>query len=156
MVSKRHGKKQKNSVRYEATGPIVNNIENKTSFDGIGLRGGFDAAWKFSPCFSIVGNLALSAVYSDIEVTRKDQLSTTLDITNQKFDACAVVPVLEMFLGIRWDSSVYDCYDIFVALGWEEQVWFNYNRSIRESADAVGPHGNLSFQGLTVRAGMNF
>lgn len=156
----------KYTVNYRDAGTatsIADAVNHKTNFNGIGLRGGFDAAWKFSPCFSIVGNLALSAVYSDIEVRRHDNETTTtgstvsaVEITNQKFDACAVIPVLELFLGIRWDSTVCDCYDIFVALGWEEQVWFNYNRSIRETADAVGPHGALTFQGLTVRAGMGF
>lgn len=147
----------KYTERYAVGTSIVqtNVVNHKTEFDGIGLRGGFDASWKFSPCFSIEGKLALSAVYSDNEVRRTDLLNTTT-IANQKFDVCAITPVLELFLGVRWDSTVCDCYDIFVALGWEEQVWFNHNRSIRESADAVGPHGALTLQGLTVRAGMGF
>lgn len=145
---------------------FVNSIHNKTRFDGIGLRAGFDAAWKFSPCFSIVGNFALSSVWSDLEITRIDGRTTTvvslnqtspeIIITNQKHDTCAIVPVLELFLGIRWDSTVCDCYDMFVKVGWENQVWFDTNRFIRELFDSPGNHGNLTFQGLTVGAGMGF
>ncbi|NGX57414.1 MAG: hypothetical protein K940chlam3_00305 [Chlamydiae bacterium] len=142
----------------------------KTDFDGIGLRGGFDAAWRFSPCFSIVGGFAASAVYSDICSHRNDTrfvlTNGTADAGVQnvdlKVDHCVLVPVLELLLGIRWDSRVCDCYDMFVFVGWENQVWWDLNRYILFGASSnnnnieFGPHGNLTYQGLTVRAGMGF
>jgi len=146
--------------------------KHKTDFDGIGLRGGFDAAWRFSPCFSIVGGFAASAVYSDLCTFRTDERFQTVSgtegerITNVdiKNDHCVLIPVMELLLGIRWDSRVCDCYDVFVFVGWENQVWFDLNRAIylqNGGANEVnniqfGPHGNITYQGLTVRAGMGF
>lgn len=159
--------------RNETTS-IVNRVKsyNKTEFDGIGLRGGFDAAWRFSPCFSIVGGLASSAVYSDLCVIREDTNYTlnndVVTATNQnlnlKEDHCVLIPVLELMLGVRWDSRVCNCYDVFVFVGWENQVWWGLNRFIFISTSpdslnnniAFGPHGNITYQGLTVRGGLSF
>jgi len=159
-------------VRQDSTAVLTTtNIHFKTDFDGIGLRGGFDAAWRFSPCFSIVGGFAASAVYSDICTFRTDSryvttdgvdgsVTTNVDLKNEH---CVLVPVLELLLGIRWDSRVCDCYDMFVFVGWENQVWFDLNRNIyiQNAGDdhndiQFGPHGNVTYQGLTVRAGMGF
>jgi len=140
-------------------------IQNKIEFDGIGLRGGFDGAWRFSPCFSIVGHAALSAVYSDISVTREDRseivnaagtVSSHVTTAKVKQNICAIVPVLELMLGIRWDSRMCDCYDVFVMLGWENQVWFDTSRYIHTAADSQGSRGNTNWQGLVVRLGMGF
>lgn len=170
----------KYTVRYDEiqTTSIINHhvTKYKTEFDGIGLRGGFDAAWRFSPCFSIVGGLAASAVYSDLCLHNKGTITpytsgtagTTTTNTDLKEDHCVLIPVLELMLGIRWDSRMCDCYDVFVFVGWENQVWWDLNRFIyinnNTAADATvvggsiehGPHGNLTYQGLTVRAGMGF
>ncbi len=161
----------KNTVVYQwgdAVTPTVvstNVIQQKMDFDGIGLRAGFDAAWKFSPCFSVVGNFAVSTVWSDIELRRNDSfvaqpvslpdVDPTV-IADQKFCDCAVIPVVELFLGVRWDSTVCDCYDTYVRVGWENQVWLDTNRFIRELVDSAGNHGNLTFQGLTLGAGFGF
>lgn len=143
----------------------VNTIQATQDFDGIGLRAGFDAAWKFSPCFSIVGNFAMSAVYSDLDSSRYDTVQNSVEgvlqgdptiIANTKNDVCTLIPVLELFLGIRWDTTVCDCYDMFVKIGWENQVWFDYNNVVRFNFDSHGPHGNFTLQGLTVGAGMSF
>ncbi len=145
-------------------------IKNKVEFDGIGLRSGFDAAWRFSPCFSIVGGFAASAVYSDLCVVRESFNSTLTNGSegavnqneNLQYNHCALVPVLELMLGIRWDSRVCDCYDVFVFVGWENQVWWDLNRFINVAySDSnnnydFGPNGNITYQGLTVRAGLGF
>ncbi len=147
----------------------------KTDFDGIGLRGGFDAAWRFSPCFSLVGGMAVSTVYSDLCSYRLDNYQTRTDNVdgelftpgNNKADNCVLIPVIELMLGLRWDSRVCDCYDVFVFVGWENQVWFDLNRNINytffpDPSEFLvldyqnGPSGNITYQGLTVRAGMGF
>ena len=158
-------------VRYERlVGEIttVYQTHNRINFDGIGLRGGFDAAWRFSPCFSILGGFAASAVYSDLCITREDFNSPTiLNASNNKNlnlrkDICVLVPVMELLLGLRWDSRVCNCYDVFVFVGWENQVWWDLNRFIMvgDSDDNnnihFGPKGNLTYQGLTLRAGVGF
>lgn len=150
--------------RVEDSVVVENIIQASQDFDGIGLRAGFDAAWKFSPCFSILGKFALSSLYSDIDAPRQDNTITpviggpteNVVIGLTKNDVCTLIPVLELFLGIRWDTTVCDCYDMYVQIGWENQVWFDYNNLVRYSLDATGPHGNFTLQGLTVGAGMAF
>jgi hypothetical protein len=157
-------------------------MRNKTEFNGIGLRSGFDTAWRFSPCLSLVGGFAVSAVWSDIEVHREDWVQSprggdnpVTQTLNFKKKECALIPVTELLLGLRYDMTVCD-YDIFVFLGWENQVWWNLSRFIvldnvpalgAELSDPVattkshngydfGPQGNVAYQGLTLRAGMDF
>ncbi len=146
-------------------------IHMKTDFDGVGLRGGFDAAWKFMPCVSLVGKMALSAVWSELETTRIDMFDG--DINNPevavvrnldiKADRCALIPVAELLFGLRYDTTLRGCYDVFAFVGWETQVWWDLNRFLYVSENdgtgdsfQFGPHGNLTFQGLTVRAGFGF
>ena len=154
-------------------------IHNKTDFDGIGLRSGFDAKWRFSPCFSVVGGVAVSAVWSDICTYRQDTLTQNETATKNidlKQDTCALIPVTELLLGLQYDTTWCDT-DIFVFVGWENQVWWNLNRFIYIENSTLlspilepdvvpanvgtnniqfGPHGNVTYQGLTVRAGFGF
>ena len=157
-------------------------MHNKTEFNGIGLRSGFDTAWRFSPCLSLVGGFAVSAVWSDIETRREDwsqsprgggnPFNKSLDF---KRDECALIPVTELLLGLRYDMTVCD-YDIFFFLGWENQVWWNLSRFIvldniptpgAQLASPVtttkshngydfGPQGNIAYQGITFRGGVEF
>lgn len=155
---------------------------NKIDFNGIGLRAGFDASWKFNQCFSLVGGMAISAVYSDMDISHKVEASTvvanaiteTVTLQSNVATNCALIPVAELLLGVRWDSRVLDCYDVFVFVGWENQVWFNLNQFANDSFGApvtvlppVNPgvalnpaanpvSGNVTMQGLTVRLGFGF
>ncbi len=157
-------------VRYEE---LINttqanrvDIHNKIDFNGIGLRGGFDAAWRFSRCFSLVGGLAISSVWSEIDIYRRDQefaiengnVVEEGSIVEFKNEHCVLVPVSELLFGIRYDTTMCDCYDLFVFVGWENQVWWDLNRYIFINNEGLqhGPHGNVTYQGLVVRAGLDF
>jgi len=168
-------------VTDELTTTVIR-YKNSIDFNGIGLRGGFDAAWRFSPCFSLVGGMAVSAVYTDLDVlhdrqaiiTTGDTTAAPLSLLYTKSTNCTVIPVLELLLGVRWDSRICDCYDVFVFVGWENQVWFNLNQSANDSIGAplvqevlpttpvpINPgfipvSGHVAMQGLTVRAGFGF
>ncbi len=137
-------------------------IKSKTDFNGIGLRGGFNAAWRFTPCVSLVGGVSVAAVWSDIEVNRKDfyESEKVVDIEDCH---CALIPATELLLGIRFDTTVCSCYNIFVFAGWENQIWWNLNRFLfvsnstgESNSYQFGPHGNVTYQGLTVRGGLMF
>ncbi len=138
-------------------------IREKIDFDGIGLRGGFDAAWRFSRCFSLVGGLAVSAVWSDLDIHRSDTYELVLGETvTQTVDLyrhhCVLIPVSELLLGLRYDTTICNCYDAFAFIGWENQVWWKLNRFIFTTDKGMehGPHGNVTYQGLTVRAGFSY
>ncbi len=166
-------------VRYE-TPQIVENdvvttparrmdIRNKADVNGIGLRGGFDAAWRFSPCLRLTGGIAVAAIWADIDILRENIYTPDLNATEVKpvkilgFQAspCALIPVTELLLGLRYDTVVCR-YDAFVFAGWENQIWFDMNRFLfvneGGSGDGYqfGTHGNVTYQGLTLRGGIGF
>lgn len=140
----------------------------KTDFDGIGLRGGFEAAWKFIPCFSIVGSVSVSGVYSDLCTTRKDYYTnniissspTVTENINVKKKHCVLLPVAEWLVGIQFDNMFCGCYNIYAFAGWENQVWWNLNQFLYVSSTdysnsiAFSPNGGVTYQGLTVRGGI--
>lgn len=158
----------KYTINYENTKRL--DIYNRVNCNGIGLRGGFDAAWKFSPCFSAIGGLALSSVWSIIEISRQDYFNPNIDDPNSVFienlnlrrERCALIPVTELFFGLKYDELKYCCYNVFFFIGWENQVWWNMNRFLfaakgeNENGFLFGPHGNITYQGLIIRGGLCF
>jgi len=142
-----------------------------TDFQGVGLRGGFDAAWRFSHCFSMVGGMALSAVYSELCSTREDTFTDDINFhtpnvdknVNLKLEKCVLIPVFELTFGVRFNQHVCGCYDVYAFAGWETQVWMDLNRNLYiQTANGgdnnilFGPHGNITYQGLTARVGIGF
>ncbi len=166
----------KTRIVYDRTSnvflPVTRDTLNfRTDFDGVGLRGGFDTAWIFNSCIRVVGNFAMSSVWSDMCLLRQD-IRTTVQTDGQivnpitnvdlKENFCVLVPVLELLLGVRFDTCVCCSYPAYIFLGWENQVWFDLNRMILfGTASGVndiefGPQGNVYYQGLVVRAGVGF
>lgn len=160
----------KYDILYTTTNPFpsgatATRIRNKMDFNGIGLRSGLDLTWKMRCGFSLIGNMALSAVYSDINVYRQDSFEivtpfgTVLNSTifaKEKAHHCALVPVVELLVGARYDTTVCDCYDFFLFFGWEEQVWFNTEHFIRNTPDSNKTGGNTMMQGIVLRSGVGF
>ncbi|NGX58257.1 MAG: hypothetical protein K940chlam3_01162 [Chlamydiae bacterium] len=164
----------KYTVTYEEivnTGLITRTQSKmKIDFDGIGLRSGFDAAWRFSPCFRIMGGMALSAVFSDLCSFREDNFTNnttnpTPTITKNvdlKYEKCVLIPVAELLIGVRFDQNCCGCYDFFVFAGWEHQIWWNLNQFIfvgdsnNNNSYVLGANGGVTYQGLTVRGGVSF
>jgi len=166
----------KTRIVYDRTANIFTPITRdtlsfRTDFDGVGLRGGFDTAWIFNRCVRLIGNFAMSSVWSDLCQHRQDVRTTVSTdgqvlnpITNLdiKENSCVLIPVMELLIGARFDTCLCCCYPAYVMVGWETQIWFDQNRMIllAEDEDAnriqFGPQGNVHYQGLTVRAGVGF
>ena len=131
-------------------------------FWGFGIRGGMNTAWHFTNSWSIFGNFAISALWSGYDVDRKDTdlfpaapgiTDTTLDTENNYH---TVSPVLELMIGLRWETwFYYDEYHIAIDAGWEEQVWWGHNRYVVIDQPQHNG-GNLSFQGLTLTVRFDF
>jgi len=148
-----------------------NRILLHSEFDGIGLRGGFDADWQFCPCISIVGGMAASALYTDYNTDRNDLNSTVVNgvdgaasknvALKERF--CALIPVLELHMGLKLTQELNDCYNAFVMVGYEAQVWFDALRFIFvENGSPANLNtytfgsNHLTFQGLVLRAGLAY
>jgi hypothetical protein len=152
------------SINYVLATPAVGASEHigvNQRFFGVGIRGGFDTAWHFTKHWSIYGDLALSALWTDFRTQRNDQTTTTAGVTYTSFSAKerrnrsqSVEPVLELGLGLMYQTWFHqDEYEFWVKAGWEEQVWWDHNRFINLAAHR---HGNLTLQGLTVDFGLAF
>lgn len=165
--------------KYDVTyDTIVNATETERNrillhgeFDGIGLRGGFDADWRFSPCLSIVGGMAASTLYTDYNSDRTDlNITVTDDIEgpatrNIELDErfCALIPVLELYMGLKYTQDLCNCYKGFVMVGYEAQVWYDAlrfifieNGTIANENNITFGSNNLTFHGLVLRAGLAY
>ncbi len=136
-------------------------MKNDMNYWGVGIRTGLNTAWHFVKWFGIYGDLSLSALWSNFDINRKDtrldstQESTPITLAYFDNDYRTLKGVIEWDLGLRFDiwwSS--DRYHFSLQAGWEEQVWINHNQLIRKNEEAA--HGDLIFQGLNVKARIDF
>lgn len=132
---------------------------------GIGVRGGFNLGWYMSKEWSIYGDFAWTAMWTDYDdITRKDTLVDPAEVTgfpyinpyNVRTDKhYAVKTILELEIGLRWEIWFYDDnYHFAVQAGWEEQVWKNWATNFDYFAGEAW--NNLSFHGLNLKFRFDF
>ncbi|MCP5492151.1 MAG: hypothetical protein H7A40_03815 [Chlamydiales bacterium] len=131
-------------------------------FWGVGFRTGMNTVWWFNKYFGIFGDFALSALWGDFDVTRRDANTITVNnvvtettTSNTKNCFSSMKPVFEIAMGLEgdyWFSD--DQYHFGAKLGWEMQYWANQNQFF--SLNEEGSHGDLSFMGLTLRFRFDF
>lgn len=135
-------------------------IGQHENFWGVGIRSGLDTAWHATKHWSIVGNVALTALWSDYSVKRRDRTrsSDVVDSSvtfNTKNGFSTIKPILELQLGLRWETWFYDDdYHISFLVGWEEQIWFSRNQFIHLFEESA--HGDLTMHGLTIHGRFDF
>lgn len=164
-------------VRLDEIGPpdvirFISSMDNKVNNWGIGIRAGIDTAWHFSESFSVLGEFALTGLWEQFKGHRKDEttvlssdpitemlvgpVGTVTSSVNHSQNFYALRPILEWFLGLRWE--MWTCGDSFhfaIDAGWEQQLWFDQNQFLKvRTVDA--DRGDLSLQGLTVRTRFDF
>ncbi len=149
------------NINAAALGTVVPNANTyKLDQDmfGVGIRCGFNTAWFMWNKWSIFGNFAAAALYSDFDVKQKSRgqraNGSKYNVMNFDVDTHTVTPVLEFALGLRYETDFYrNNYQFMIQAGWEEQIWFNENQFSNLSN---GPTGNLTLEGLTVKTGFSF
>ena len=135
---------------------------------GIGARAGLDSAWHFCRDWSIIGEIAVTAIWEHFKAKRVDELvalsslapggpaGTVTSLVNLENSYYTLKPIVEWMLGFRWERW-FSCdeYHFAMDLGWEAQHWFSQNKFIRTlSVDSA--NGDLVFMGLTFRARFDF
>lgn len=155
-------------VEYRSpTGGVPENVvtshtmTNNQDYWGFGIRTGMNTAWHFTREFSIYGDWAASALWSNFKVDRKDQNVTIYDpavnpvVVNTQNDFYSVKAVVEMAIGLRYETWFSDDdYHFLIQAGWEEQVWLNHNQLFKLVEE--GSHGDMDLQGLTVKVRFDF
>lgn len=129
---------------------------------GIGPRAGLESAWHFTKCFSILGEVAATALWGKFEsksfITQTDltnEVTTLIPQGSFKTEWHTVKPVLEFLLGIRWED--WWCCDQFYTsldVGWEVQWWSGQNQFAYYLTETRW--GDLGLQGLTIRTRFQF
>lgn len=135
---------------------------------GVGVRGGLNTAWYVTKSFSVYGNLAFSALWTDynrirqrtqlnLDKTEQQEASTTdyvnVTDTNNHY-TCRFVSELE--LGLRWETWFYDDnYHFSIQAGWEQQVWHDWSLLFDGTASSER-FNNLSTQGLNLQLRFGF
>lgn len=155
---------QEFDVRYDSatisglTGSRNVYIDNDLDQWAGGIRTGLDTAWFMWKKWCIFGDFAISAMYNDFDVKRKDRISnaqttyTSLSVKRNSFHA--LTAVVEWALGLRFETPFHnDDYLFKLQAGWEEQIWFNQNRFF-----FIADEGSkdLTLQGLTAEVGFDF
>lgn len=140
-------------------------MNNQITSWGLGIRGGLDTSWHFTRSFSIVGNMALAALWEEFKLKRLDTAlevpelpaGTILSLVDWKEKQYVVEPVIEWMLGLKWETGLScDEFHLAITAAWEEQVWFGQNKFLRNFGTASGTGGNLTLQGLTVEVKFDF
>ena len=131
--------------------------ERSQKMTGVGIRGGLDTVWHFDKHWGIYGDFALTTLWSKFKPSYEDEttLASSGDETknlNTRESIKEVIPVLEMGLGLTY-MTWFSCEDYMleVSAGWEQQVWMDFNHFVD-----LNRQGNLSTQGLTVKAAFSF
>lgn len=129
---------------------------------GVGILTGMNGAWHVTRNFSVIGNLAFSALWEQFKVRRLDnqvffESGFEASVLNVSHKFHRVRPVIEWMLGLRWEDWFNcDTYHYAFDAGWEIQNWFSQNQFIRVPGSASSPNGDLMLQGLTIRGRIDF
>jgi len=135
--------------------------DNHLDYWGVGIRAGLDTAWHVNRCTSIVGEIATTALWERFTMDSKAVRSassgaepaiTTLHVGN---NFQTIRPVLELYLGLRWETwFCCDAYHFSIEGGWEEQWWDDQNQFFKSVTETR--EGDLVMQGFVAKIRLDF
>lgn len=129
---------------------------------GIGLRAGLETSWQIVKAFSIFANVAINGLWTNFEVLRMDSFlgsSTDTILLKPRNDFYTIQYVTESMLGVKVEASwKEDRYHGSLQLAFEQQLWRANNQFVMQLFESafVGRTGDLSLQGLTLKARLDF
>ncbi len=158
--------KQNYHVQYEDASTVTGSgladanirLHNEQRQWGLGIRTGLDAAWYMWRKWCIYGEFDFTALWNSMHITRKDTTSSpdteSFTSLNTKRRNHPVTAILELGLGLRFETTFHnDDYLFMLQAGWEDQIWFDHNELFFINSQAPS---NLTFEGLTIKAGFDF
>lgn len=128
---------------------------------GMGIRGGISPVWYFIKDFGLYGNLALSGIWTYYKTSAigiaEGALAAggtnSIVTTNIVSSSHTITPVVEWGLGLTYATLAREKYTFTFSGGWEEQVWINFAGN---GFFGTFSNGNMTLQGLTLKAGVEF
>ncbi len=147
-------------VEYLNKNLLYSKMNMHQKYWAFGPRGGVDMRYYFNPSWSVYGNGAVSLIWGEFSLHRRDRTRTAnaLENTNpvnQMNDIHSLKAVIELGLGLSWDTWTYDYrYHFQLQLGWEQQLWISHNQYIRTFEECA--HGDLILQGIVAKGRFDF
>lgn len=146
------------SVNGSLSGPGKARMKQDHFFWGVGVRTGLKSQWYVTTDWSIFANTALSALWNDYTVDRRDKFqpngtdaATVLSTSKDCYDLHSVA---EFQLGMMGEWWFYNNNLHFaISAAYEQQVWINYGEFIYLTDHSAG---DLSLHGLTLKARFDF
>jgi len=135
--------------------------DNSLDYWGIGICAGLDTAWHLNRCSSVVAEVATCAMWErftvDAKATRTSSTNAAPNVAvlNVEKSFHTIKPVLELFLGARWET--WFCCDNFhfsIEGGWEQQWWGDQNQFFDSATQSR--LGDLVLQGFTMKLRLDF
>jgi hypothetical protein len=130
-------------------------LDNYQHLWGIGIRGGVGTGWHITKNWMLYGDMAFTNLWGVFHKSAKGMNNSSVGTSmtlNTSEEYHSIIPVIEAGFGvsyINWFADNRVRYEL--RMGWEEQVWLDYNRS-----QDFGRVGNLTVQGLTLKLMTNF
>ena len=172
-----------NEANYLGAPSFSTNVTFQNKIWGVGIVGGVQPTWYFSPCFALFANADFALLWGRDDMNKSESIergqhpsSITVFNTNYSMDSStdSMQAVLDLALGFRVENT-FCCnrYRFTLDLGWENHQWIQYlHRSqvtgvfTKENpvTDAVGKfytgidniYTDLSLSGLTLRTRLDF
>lgn len=160
-------------VRYALSNGSTNTtlqMKNDQDYWGLGLRSGLETSWHYDANWSLYGDLALAALWSQYELTRRDTredtrnaggannppLNTVITEYHSDNNFHTIKGVLEFGIGLRGEWWFFENrYHFLIQAGWEEQLWINHNQ-FEKRYFLNANYGDLILQGLSIKLRFDF
>lgn len=129
-----------------ATSPLDGTIFDFTFKDrfktrnwGVGLLGGFQPTFLFTPCFQLYGNADIALIWGEFEIKKRENYQGTTTSTSETLLDPSYVnqstskffqmnAILDLGIGLRWeDTWCCDQYRTALDVGWEHHIWLDHN-----------------------------
>ncbi len=125
------------------------NTNNKEDFWGVGPLIGLEGDWKIGCGFSLFASGSISWLYGKFDVRLIDSTVTadSASYCNVGKNLDASLAGADAAIGIRW-CECFCSTELLLQVALEHHRYFDYNR--------IGGYGDLSFDGVTLSAGLEY
>lgn len=153
--------KQLHNIDYSGfTQQYTATVNRFNDFIATGPRFGFESAWYFCPCWSIIGICSGALLYGRFTAIEKYSLNANTLSLSTKFDECKkrIRPTVQTFIGVGWNRAVRQSF-FELQVGYEAQYWWNQLQIPTSGFGILGAtpvQGDLMMHGLTLRLGFTF
>ncbi|MEM1283255.1 MAG: Lpg1974 family pore-forming outer membrane protein [Chlamydiota bacterium] len=140
-------------------------FNGKTQYNGFGASLGYNVVWEMFDCLALYSKGIFTAAYGSSEVNYdfnrvNDQFAGNDNTFHFSFDKSRGRYITSVQVGLRTETCICGCYQIFGMVGWESQILFDQTDWMVKTdinfPDGYKPSANLYLQGLVVRAGISF